>query len=61
MELIVLIILLLVAAFLIQYLPLDAQILSLVRGIIIFLAVLFVALFVLDILGVYNNPIRLRK
>ncbi len=61
MELVILIVILLIAAFAIQYLPLDAEILRLVRGIIIFAAVLFVILFFLDLLGVVNNPIHLRK
>lgn len=60
MELLILILVLVVVAFGLHYLPGDAQIKNVIRGIVILLAILFVVLFLLDAFGVYDNPVKLR-
>lgn len=60
MTAVILAIVLLIIGFGLQYLPGDAQIKGVVRGIVIFVAIIFFVLYFLDLFGVYHNPIHLK-
>lgn len=61
---ITLLLILVVAGFILflfnRFVPLDANIKSLINYLVIFVLVIFVILFVLDMFGIYHNPVKIK-
>lgn len=60
-ELIVLIVILVAVGFGLKYLPIDEGIKNLIRGLAIVFAVLLAILLILDLFGIFPNPIHLPR